>query len=396
MSSLISDTPAARDRKDLKNFNSRTRRSGDFAREKRPNDPCVEMHLAPEDMLQGPGTLRYLLRRSPDCSTVYLSKKSELQIGTFLTTSPNSFPSVISETIQVVNLTHSLNVAATPRKLDPPTKPGSVKKVSMIEPPLSLLDAAILASGLGLEAIRHPTDSSDPDFDLSDDPPTDAVLQQTIATFHSGASPLPQEDGFVPFNPKGPSCLFASEQSRLQSQTSERLLAAYQMQIEQLNGAEVLVPRSPQEQRFHFYLKHLIAVVHSPRKTAMDNFFRICRLHKLWQSRKLETEVPNSQFCGIPDCIHLAIPGSKFCGWHILHDPEQRLFQECPECGWPIVNHPSLPCRSHRRRSNSLGGARKTGATERESEKKNPFSTCRHHNNKYQSKSKNEKKEESD
>jgi hypothetical protein len=42
------------------------------------------------------------------------------------------------------------------------------------------------------------------------------------------------------------------------------------------------------------------------------------------------------KICAVDCCIRVATAGSDFCISHILRDPTQKLFVECPTCHRPF------------------------------------------------------------
>ena len=71
----------------------------------------------------------------------------------------------------------------------------------------------------------------------------------------------------------------------------------------------------------------------------------IADLLQLYQKRHIcRTQISHylnkAPICCVDGCINLCLEGSSFCSIHILNDPNQKLFKECPQCHhpYPIVS----------------------------------------------------------
>lgn len=70
-----------------------------------------------------------------------------------------------------------------------------------------------------------------------------------------------------------------------------------------------------------------------------DEILSLFKQRHLWRQRADEFTTPSDKLCTVEGCIRVSLPGSEFCIGHIMRDPNQKLFVECPTCHRP---HPVM------------------------------------------------------
>ena len=65
----------------------------------------------------------------------------------------------------------------------------------------------------------------------------------------------------------------------------------------------------------------------------------LMRERHTWRTAIQNNRSNGLMICKNEDCSHIAIPSSEYCINHILSDPTQVLFAECPKCHMPYPKH---------------------------------------------------------
>jgi hypothetical protein len=79
-------------------------------------------------------------------------------------------------------------------------------------------------------------------------------------------------------------------------------------------------------------LERIRAAVRSGDSADVLSLFR---QRHVWRQHALEHLTDGRVICRVDCCPHIATTGSEFCINHILLDPSQKLFCECPSCHRP-------------------------------------------------------------
>jgi hypothetical protein len=136
------------------------------------------------------------------------------------------------------------------------------------------------------------------------------------------------------------------ELARIRISFANHLLGQYRLQEEQLRKTVSEPAKSTLESRRRFFFAHLSAMLDCPLATSNAQLGRLLHLLKLWMNRTGAARRGYSRelCCLAKDCPHKAIYGSGYCGWHILRDSRQQIFQMCEKCGAPKLASPAFPC----------------------------------------------------
>lgn len=129
---------------------------------------------------------------------------------------------------------------------------------------------------------------------------------------------------------------------------TEKLINLYNQQLKDLPSITAanrtaLANAKPNDRRRQTYYLDLLAIVSSPKNTAMNHYSNIQKLRKLWKNKsfKLSNGPYPSKYqqkcCIHGDCLNIALFNSNYCYWHILEDQFQRMFERCPKCGLPNI-----------------------------------------------------------
>lgn len=215
----------------------------------------------------------------------------------------------------------------------------------------STLNDALLKMGLGNEClVQHER------FYRSDDPPIYVVCQsnQIVEPKNNHSN----DNTIFPFKMDNPLGLTftKNEYFELQKANSEQLINYYQKSLAQLdliakeneaayNKADMYTRRK------HFFYCYLTSILNSPLNISFKNVDQIIALKKLFMNQKFKSKLKKNyveKCCKEQHCPQLAICGSSYCGWHILKDPNQSLYEKCPVCGWPRIIKNFLPCQTHK------------------------------------------------
>ena len=211
----------------------------------------------------------------------------------------------------------------------------------------SKLDTALKNIGFQSAINKHT------DFQLSDDPPSNTVLlpKKIIGPqrrFYSATSSFP----FVKEN----YILEETEFLKWQIEKAKMYLSHIQKFRGMINdiakaNSLCLSNSSQFDQRRQCYYIFLSSLLQAPKETAFQKLGVLLKFKKLLTNRHFRTnnidlEIP-MKCCSYPGCAFTAIYGSDFCCWHILNDPNQKLFRKCKVCGCPQLIIGDSVCKGH-------------------------------------------------
>ena len=77
---------------------------------------------------------------------------------------------------------------------------------------------------------------------------------------------------------------------------------------------------------------------------SIEDIKELQRQRHIWRQYAHHYRTDDQPICEEENCIELALEGSKYCIRHILLDPDQKLFTECPNCHQPYP----INCRCFR------------------------------------------------
>lgn len=221
----------------------------------------------------------------------------------------------------------------------------------------TLLDQSLLQIGCTAEClVQHER------FYRTDDPP-DNVIIQTNQIVGPKAPTFSNKKTF-PFQIGAELTFTQKELYELQKIHIQKLIDAYQTQLDNLDlitqgnkasfsNADISVKRR------HFYFCYLSSIMNLPVKSGFVKLNQIISLQKLFMNQLFKTRSISNiveRCCHEQGCPQVAIHGSKYCGWHILKESRQKLFEKCPECGWPRMINDFQPCKGHKGRQQKKGG----------------------------------------
>ncbi|EAY20190.1 hypothetical protein TVAG_021350 [Trichomonas vaginalis G3] len=180
-----------------------------------------------------------------------------------------------------------------------------------------------------------------------DDPPKSTTLIVS-RTFHPKKYCGYLDD--FPFETSEPTKGFAITQTEIEARIIDRcdkLIQFYQYQLESLpdvTAANIISFNNAAlaDRRRQVFYSILLAINNSPKQIALKAFSDLYNLRKLWINKRYYNTfvaVPQTKIlckcCKFEDCINPALYGSDFCYWHILNDPNQQMYEKCPNCGQP-------------------------------------------------------------
>ena len=217
----------------------------------------------------------------------------------------------------------------------------------------SILDIALREIGI------DPTQGK---MQRPEEPPSECVVLNTSVQIPY--DPPPRNSTGFPFEISVSQRMAAPERLAWQKDCVDRLIACYEHELEQVDALTVAhnhaVERASNvEKRKLAYFSYLASLMHAPPQVFRANISRLMSMRKLWKNRALEwsrgARDLAEQCCNVRGCPHVAIHGSRFCGWHILNDTRQQLFTRCTVCGAPrLKNIGMFECAGHKpRRSKS-------------------------------------------
>ena len=109
--------------------------------------------------------------------------------------------------------------------------------------------------------------------------------------------------------------------------------------------------RNPQEKHLHmrqFYLtqirasnrqeetdKMLESIENVLTNGSIEDILALQRDRHEWRTIAHNERQDQYPICENPECTNICVHGSNFCPNHILLDPNQKLFVECPNCHSP-------------------------------------------------------------
>jgi hypothetical protein len=213
------------------------------------------------------------------------------------------------------------------------------------------LDSTLRFYGVAPERI-NPKKS----FARDDKPPKETLV---LTSRYFGPKKFNTSDEFN-FDTTNPNASFAMTQREVLEWANNRIKKLKELYKNQ----EHLVPHmananktaiynsKASDRRKHFYYCYLLALMNAPVDIAFSNIEKLNCLRKLWRNRAFKQDaeglaVPD-MCCCFETCPFIAVHGSKYCGWHILNDENQKLFRKCSQCGMPCVILDAVACPGHR------------------------------------------------
>ena len=212
-------------------------------------------------------------------------------------------------------------------------------------------DEVLINNGLTLEGVKRKEN-----FPRDDKPPSNSLLI-TSRYFGPKKTSVTDEFPFDPLNTDSSIAMTANEVNEWEIDRIEKLLELYKQQLELLPAMAdanktAIFNAKASERRKYFYYCHLMAITNAPKDIAFKNLDELNCLRKLWRNKAFQQDVEGlsvpDQCCEYDSCPFIAIHGSKYCGWHILNDPKQKLFESCPVCGNPRVICDGAACPGHK------------------------------------------------
>ena len=189
-----------------------------------------------------------------------------------------------------------------------------------------------------------------------DNPPQDSLL---ITSRYFGPKKLNVTDDFNFDTTKAESmyAMTPNEVNDWQLRRIDKLIELYNQQKELLPAMAdanktAIFNAKASDRRKYFYYCHLLAIANAPKDIAFTNIDKLNCLRKLWRNKAFSLDAEDlsvsDHCCEYESCPFIAIHGSKFCYWHILNDPKQQLFEQCPICGNPKLICDAAPCPGHK------------------------------------------------
>lgn len=71
------------------------------------------------------------------------------------------------------------------------------------------------------------------------------------------------------------------------------------------------------------------------KEGSLEDIKELYKKRHIWRNLAHDVRKDDYPICKVESCIHIALPGSEYCANHILLDPNQKLFIECPTCKRP-------------------------------------------------------------
>ena len=81
---------------------------------------------------------------------------------------------------------------------------------------------------------------------------------------------------------------------------------------------------------------------------SVEDIKELQKRRHVWRQYAHQYRTDDQPICEEENCIELALEGSKYCIRHILLDPDQKLFAECPNCLQPYpINSQCFRCNGN-------------------------------------------------
>ena len=192
---------------------------------------------------------------------------------------------------------------------------------------------------------------------IRDNKPPEKTLLITSRFFGPKRPPNSDEFPFDPTNTDVTCALTANEANDWTLDRISKLIDLYEQQKQLLPlmadaNKTAIFNAKASDRRKYFYYCHLLAISNAPRKIAFSNIESLNCLRKLWRNKAFSYDTDTLEqpdhCCEYQSCPFIAIHGTKYCMWHILNDPNQQMFEECPVCKNPKLICDAAPCPGHK------------------------------------------------
>jgi len=155
----------------------------------------------------------------------------------------------------------------------------------------------------------------------------DSSLEEAPRSFAEPVNPIAKDHAFSSFAPDDLISPAGESPSARTPTERYRHVRQFYMRDGRADGRDRLVAQR---------LSEILTTVKTGDQAAVLELFR--RRH-VWRQRATEMCAGHDKVCAVEHCTRAALPCSTFCVGHVVRDPDQRLFVECPACNRP---HPVM------------------------------------------------------